>query len=100
MDYLSQEKFQGEQEVSKVEGSTDGEDVSFDGKGFSPIDVCDGERILGSSSFNLCKASRRMGEEFMLQSKKLFSFMKSSCEEWGIGFLKDEALSMSLRIDL
>ena len=86
--------------VSKVEGSIDGKDVSFDGKEVSSIDACDGERILGSSSFNLFKASRRMEEECMLQSKKLFSFIKSSCEEWGIRFLKDEALSMSLRMDL
>ena len=86
--------------VSKVEGSIDGKDVSFDGKEVSSIDACDGERILGSSSFNLFKASRRMEEECMLQSKKLFSFIKSSCEEWGIRFLNDEALSISLRMDL
>ena len=84
------------EEVAKVECSTDGEDVSFDWKGVSPFDARDGERILGSSSFNLFKASRRMEEEWMLQSKKLFSFIKSSCEEWGMWFLKDEALSMSL----
>ena len=69
------------EEVSKIEGSIDGKDASFDGKEVSSIDACDGERILGSSSFNLFKASRRMEEECMLQSKKLFSFIKSSCEE-------------------
>ena len=78
--------------VSKVEGSIDRKDVSFDRKEVSSIDACDGEIILGSSSFNLFKASRMMEEECMLQSKKLFSFIESSCEQWGIVFLKDEAL--------
>ena len=33
--------------MSKVEGSTDKEDVSFDEMEFSPTGVFDGERILG-----------------------------------------------------
>ena len=41
-----------------------------------------------------------IGEECILQSKKLISFIKSTCEEWVIGFLKDEALSNSLMMDL
>ena len=68
-------------EVSEIESSADGKDVSFDAKEASSIDACNGERILGSSSFNLIKASRRMGEECMLQSKNVFSFITSSCEE-------------------
>ena len=49
-------------EVAKVDCSIDGEDVSFYWKGVSPFDARDGERILGSSSFNLFKASRRIEE--------------------------------------
>ena len=72
----------------------------FDKKEVSSIDAWGRGIILGSINFTLCKASRRIGEECMLQSKKIFNFMKSSWEELGVGFLKDEDLSMRLRMNL
>ena len=52
--------------------------VSFYGKEVSSNSRRGGERILGSTSFSLCKASRRMGEECTLWSEKIFKLMKTS----------------------
>lgn len=66
---VSSESF-GEKEVSSINGRGEG-------------------RIPWSISFNLRENSRRMGEERMLQIKKLISFMKSSWKEWEIELLTD-----------
>ena len=72
----------------------------FDEKEVSSVNEWGEGRILGFISFNLCKSSRRIGEDCIFWSKKLFRLIISSHDECGIGLLKNEALSRRLKMDL